>query len=285
LNKPENKQGASALTMFSAMQHQGGSDMQSFPTGPTLFTINEPAQHTKVEVRAMIFGNNGVVADQFTHENTLRLRGQTFERALRDGISMQFDMPVKRPGAYQIRVSARDVASSRIGSAGQFVSVPNLNDQRLALSGIVLHAAVTEHAANPAAAIATKEPSQSASPATTPEEANSSSLAVRRFLQGSNVVFACAIYNAANEPTSRLPQLTMVARLFHDGTAVYTSPSMPVDTKNQTDLARMVAKGVVRLQREMEPGRYFLQLVVSDPFAREKQAEAMQWIDFEIVKS
>ena len=46
----------------------------------------------------------------------------------------------------------------------------------------------------------------------------------------------------------------------------------------------MVAKGVVRLERELEPGSYFLQLVVSDPFAREKQAEAMQWIDFEIVK-
>jgi hypothetical protein len=43
LNKRENKQGAAMLTMFSAMQlQQGGVDMQSFPTGSTLLTVNEP---------------------------------------------------------------------------------------------------------------------------------------------------------------------------------------------------------------------------------------------------
>jgi hypothetical protein len=50
LNKRENKQGAAMLGMFNVMQQQSGADMQSFPAGSTLFTVNEPAQHKKLEV-------------------------------------------------------------------------------------------------------------------------------------------------------------------------------------------------------------------------------------------
>lgn len=42
---------------------------------------------------------------------------------------------VKKPGAYQLRVALRDVASGRIGSAWQFVEVPDMSQGRLALSG------------------------------------------------------------------------------------------------------------------------------------------------------
>jgi hypothetical protein len=49
LAKPENK-GPNRLAMFNAMQQQVGSGIQTFPTGPTLFAVNEPAKHTKFEV-------------------------------------------------------------------------------------------------------------------------------------------------------------------------------------------------------------------------------------------
>jgi hypothetical protein len=61
LNKPENKQGAAMLAMFNAVQQQSGSDMQSFSTGTTLFTVNEPAQHKKLEVR---IDNDDLSGDQ-----------------------------------------------------------------------------------------------------------------------------------------------------------------------------------------------------------------------------
>jgi hypothetical protein len=73
LNKRENKQGAAMLTMFSAAQHQSG-DMQSFPAGPTLLTVNEPAQHKKVEVH---IDNDDLSGDQDVLQLSLRsLHGQ-----------------------------------------------------------------------------------------------------------------------------------------------------------------------------------------------------------------
>jgi hypothetical protein len=262
------------LTSFFANSQATGSLLRSFmyinARDLTFADSGEGWHASNVEVRGMIFGNNGEVVDQVKYTRTLRLRAEAYEQALRDGLALQFDLPVKRPGPYQLRVSVRDLASSRIGSAGQFVSVPNLGNQRLALSGIVL-----------GAALAASQPNQSSR---APEEPVTNSPAIRRFSPGTNLQFACAIYNGAIDAASHRPQLSLEARLFHDGKIVQTSPPMSVDVTNQPDLARIIAAGLVRLNTDLEPGKYFLQLVVSDPLSKDKQGDAMQWIDFEIVK-
>jgi hypothetical protein len=60
---------------------------------------------------------------------------------MRDGLVYRLDLPVPKPGSYQFRVAVRDSSSSRMGTAGQFVDVPNLNNGRLVLSGITVSAA------------------------------------------------------------------------------------------------------------------------------------------------
>jgi VWFA-related protein len=278
------------LTALFANSPASGSLVRSFlylsAKDLTFVDAADGWHESNVEVRGIIFGNNGEVVDQVTRLTTLRLRGQTYEQALSEGISLRFDMPVKRSGSFQVRVAARDIASSRIGSAGQFVSVPDLNNKRLAVSGIILRAASGEQPAKPQAphSDVTETPRAVSSPAT-PEGDNSGSPAVRRFSPGSNVLFACAIYNALLDTSSHHPQLTVQAQLFHDGKAVYSSPPMPVDVANQSDLGRVVATGVVRINSDLEPGRYFLQLVVNDSLARIKQGPVVQWIDFEVVKN
>ena len=47
-------------------------------------------------------------------------------------------VPVKKPGAYQVRVVLRDATSELFGSASQFIEVPDIGKGHLALSGIVL---------------------------------------------------------------------------------------------------------------------------------------------------
>jgi hypothetical protein len=68
LNKPENKPGANMLTTFTGMQAQAGAGMQTFPTGSTLFVINEPAQHKKFEVHV---DNDDLSGDQDTLQLSL----------------------------------------------------------------------------------------------------------------------------------------------------------------------------------------------------------------------
>ena len=215
-----------------------------------------------LQVRAMIFGNNGAVVDQATYDRTIQLRGDTYEKALREGLMLQFDIPVKRPGAYQVRVAARDIPTSRIGAVGQFVEVPDLGNHRLALSGLVMSGASDTSSAGR-------------------EHVNA---AKRQFALGSNVRFACGIYNALADPVIHLPKVVLQVQLFREGKQVLSSPIMPVEASNQSDLARLVATGVLTLGPELEPGSYFLQVIATDLIAKEKREQAIQWIDFEIVK-
>ena len=228
-------------------------------------TFNDAADgwhNADLQVRAMIFGNNGAVANQETYDRTIQLRGDTYEKALREGLMLQFDIPVKRPGAYQVRVAARDIPTSRIGAVGQFVEVPDLANHRLALSGLVMSGASDTSSAGRGHENAAK----------------------RQFPVGSNVRFACGIYNALADPVIHLPKVVLQVQLFREGKQVLSSPIMPVEASNQSDLARLVATGVLTLGPELEPGNYFLQVIATDLIAKEKREQAVQWIDFEIVK-
>jgi len=165
-------------------------------------------------------------------------------------------MPAKKPGSYQVRIAVRDRTSAKIGSAGQFIEVPDLNNNRLALSGIVLRA--------------TAQIAQAAAMANPPD---------RRFQHNSELYATLVVYN----PT---PNLTMQTKLFRDGKSVKSSAETAVDVTNQPDPSRMVITNVMRLTSDLEPGNYYLQVLISDKNAKDKdkQPPATQWVDFEIVK-
>jgi len=44
-----------------------------------------------------------------------------FDRINKNGFVYNLAIPIKKPGAYQLRIAIRDEASERIGSAMQFV--------------------------------------------------------------------------------------------------------------------------------------------------------------------
>jgi VWFA-related protein len=217
-----------------------------------------------IQLRGVIFGNNGVMVDQATYDRKISLRGDTYEQALREGLIMQFDMPVKRPGAYQVRVAAQDVSTHKVGAVGQFVQIPDLTKHELALSGLLL--TVTANTNGSA------------------QTSSGANLVVRRFITGTNLLFACRIYNARIDASSHLPKVAVQFQLFRDGKSVLSGPPITVDASTQTDLERLVAAGTVRLTPDLEPGNYFLELIATDLLVTGKQEPAVQWIDFEIVK-
>ena len=77
----------------------------------------------------------------------------------------------------------------------------------------------------------------------------------------------------------------MDVTLFRDDKKVYSTPQTPIVASDQTDLSRVVVKGVLRLAPELEPGNYYLQIVITDKDASSKKvAPVVQWVDFDIVK-
>jgi hypothetical protein len=132
--------------------------------------------------------------------------------------------------------------------------VPDLKKKRLAVSGIVLAKANADQ--------------------TFTDQGS------RKFFHGSNLYFAYDLYNAMNE-SGKLRNLVMDVTLLRDGKNVQTRPQVPIVASNP-DLSRVYVNGVVPLTAELEPGYYYLQIVVSDKDAKSKTAPVVQWADFEL---
>src|SRR5213075_829089 len=130
------------LTSLFANDEKAGSFMRSvlhIDARDLTFTEEPNKMHKGVfDVLSMTFGDNGIVVDQSGRTYTIQLPDELYQRAQRDGMVYYITVPVKKAGAYQLRMSLRDSATDRIGSASQFIEVPDLKKSRLALSGLVL---------------------------------------------------------------------------------------------------------------------------------------------------
>jgi hypothetical protein len=250
-------------------------------------------QKTIFDVLAVTFGDNGAVLDEISRTQTIRMRGETYKRALEDGLVFVLTVPIKKPGAYQLRTALRDMATERVGSASQFIEVPNISKNRLTLSGIIING--RDPAAKPAAAPtpeqgATKPAAVAPHDAAKDEEQTITNVdpqagpAVRKLRHGMVLSYAYAIYNAKLDKAAGRPQLQVQMRLFRDGKEVFTGQVRPVDVTGQPDLKRLTAGSALQLGRDLIPGEYVLQIIVTDLLASEKYRTATQWIDFEIVK-
>ena len=247
------------LTSFFS-EDETGTVVRSFvyidPQNLTFTPVNGRHQAT-FELHGVVFGDNGVIVEQVARGATLNLSDADYEHARRNGVGMGFDVPVKRPGAYQMRVAALDKTSSKLGSAGQFVLVPDLKNKRLAVSGIVLGTAgAGQTVSNPGS---------------------------RRFLSNTELYYAYKLYNATNE-SGKLRNLVMTVMLFRDGKVVFTGAETPLVPSDQSNLSRLAVGGGIRLGKELEAGHYYLQVVITDKDAKEKAATVAQWADFEIEK-
>ena len=266
------------LTSLFANDVKVGSFMRSLLhiDGRDLTFTKEAGFHqATIDIAAITFGDNGVPVESLGRTYQIRLSDADYDLIMRDGLVYYITVPIKKPGAYQLRMSLRDSASERIGSASQFIDAPDIKKKRLALSGLILRAQSTAQAS---AAIA--------SSANEGREAGNAqtSAAVREFKARMTMEYAFFIYNAKLEKASSRPQVTTQVKLFRDGKEVFSGKEIPLDSTGQTDLQRLAAAGAIQLGSQMEPGEYVLQVIVTDLLADKKHRVTTQWMDFQIVK-
>jgi VWFA-related protein len=238
----------------------------------------------KLDVLGITFADTGAAVDQRGITQTLDLPEEFYRRALRDGIIYTINIPLKKPGAYQLRVALRDNSTDRIGSASQFIEVPDLKKNRLSLSGVVMsgetQASVQAKGAGGEAAAQASTAREGEIETLDPE----SSPAVRHFRPQQTVDYACVIFNGRTDKTHPQPQLTAEVRLYRDGAVVFAGKEQPVLLTSQTDPRRLIYAGRLTLGANLPPGDYALQVVVTDTLRDDKYRVTSQWIDFEIVQ-
>jgi VWFA-related protein len=243
------------------------------------FTEQADGSHqANVDVVAMTFGDDGMAVDQRTRTEAVIVRGAQYEQALKNGLIFGINLPIRKAGAYQLRVAVRDATTEKVGSASQYIEVPDLKKNRLTLSGIYL---AGNRRAQALAQGAQTTPASAEAEGSLGEQDPQSGPAVRKFSTGTVIDYGFEVYNAKLDKQTGRPQLQTQVRLFRDNQQVYAGKVIPV-TGEAADHKRVSAIGHLQLGGNLTRGEYVLQVVVRDLLAKEKQQITQQWIDFEI---
>jgi len=229
-----------------------------------------------IDVAAIAFGDNGTVVEQSTQTYTLSVRAHNLDQVLRSGLVYEINLPLKKAGAYQLRTAVRDTNSEKIGSANQYIEVPDLNKGRAVLSAIAL--------GGNDLLVDLNRPAYSDDARAKDEVRAEAGPAVRRLRPGSDLNYAFGLYNAKVDGATNAPRLLIQARLFRDGKLVYQGEPMPLRLNPQADWKRISVVGSMKLAKSAQPGDHVFQVVITDLLAKEKYRTVTQWTDFEIVK-
>jgi VWFA-related protein len=230
-----------------------------------------------IDVVAMAFDGNGQTEERSDKTFTVRLKGDTYRQALKQGLIYSIHHAVKKPGAYHLRVAVRDAATHETGFASQFIEVPDVDKGMLALSGILMQAdsQTSQASANTGLALNQLEGQMNdTDPRVGP--------AVRIFKSSTPIVYAYQILNAQSDSGKR-PHVEAQVFLLKDGETVYEGQPTPLPSaKPQKDPRHLLGGGQLKLGVNTAPGDYVLQVIVTDKLASQKHRTATQSIDFEI---
>ena len=245
------------------------------------FSKEPDGMHKAVfDLIAIAFGDNGQVIEQFGYTQTVKIKDESFTRALNNGFTYNMAIPIKKAGAYQLRTALRDESSSRVGSATQFIQVPDIKKNKLQLSGLLIRGLTMEAWRKGAGLESNDDRTKSA---IDPDALPNSSPAVRQFKTGMALAYGLAIYNAQIDKATGKPNLKLQVRVFKNGEQLFAGKELPYDSSDQKDFKRLSAGGGISLGTSMPPGEYVLQIIVTD-MAKEKPQIASQWMDFEIAQ-
>ncbi len=125
-------QSPAAGSFVDVMLHVDAKDLK--------FTDQPDGWHKAViDVEAVTFGEDGQPVDSSGKTFTLQYKDAAYRNALKNGIVYNLQQPVKKPGAYQLRIALRDADTEQLGSASEFIEIPDVSKGKLLLSSLVLH--------------------------------------------------------------------------------------------------------------------------------------------------
>ncbi|HKO99528.1 MAG TPA: VWA domain-containing protein [Pyrinomonadaceae bacterium] len=218
-------------------------------------------QAATIDIAAIVLNDQGKQAESF--KTRLNVNPLASNSAPGGGnVIYNHKLPLK-PGIYQVRVAAVDDKNGRVGSAAQWVEIPDLTANRLTLSSLMLGGQFIGS-------------SQKQSGTGVQQEQVQFSVD-RRFARSSHLNFLMFIYNAVR-PDNGVRNLEAQIKISRDGKSIVTSSLRKVPFDAASDAARIPYGADIALQT-LPAGRYLLQVTVFD---RAANATATEQIAFQI---
>lgn len=214
-----------------------------------------------VEIAGTVFDDKGKALDGFKQRLTVTPPSSADARP--PDIIYNYRTTLK-PGLYQVRVAALDSASGQMGSATEWVEIPDLSKQGLAMSSLIL--------GERAPGDYEQEKKSDALFGNVPVSVD------RRFQRSSNLRFLVYIYNAARAAAANAqPDVALQVQIFRDAQPVMVMPPSKLSTEAQ-DPSHLAYAAEIPLQ-EMTAGQYLLQVTAIDRIAK---TTASRRIRFEV---
>ena len=259
-------------TLFSHSDAEGSyiKALLHFDTRELVFKEEtDGARSAEVDIAIVSFDSNGQVSANVDKTWRLSYPKEAYEEILRRGLVYSVAVPMKKAGPYQMRVALRDANSEKLGSATQFVDIPDVESGRLVVSGIVMTAS----------SLQPQTPGASGSAEDYRADIDGTP-SVRIFRTGSAVSYAYEILNIRTDGNDK-SQLEHQVRLFRDGQPVYSSAQSPINLQGQQNAKRIAVGGRLELTK-ITPGSYVMQIVVSDTRRKDKNGIMAQAVDFQV---
>jgi VWFA-related protein len=212
-------------------------------------------QQATIKLAGVILNDKGKITASFKNQ----LNVNPLEAGKSDAGVIYNEHTPLAPGIYQVRVAARDEKSGLVGSAIQWVVIPDLAKRELATSSVLLGGQVLENANN-----------KDAGPQI--------QLSVdHRFSRGARLGYWMFIYNAKRDAAGA-PSLTVQTQVMRDGRVMLSSPQRRV-SQGGPDPERIPFGEELALQT-LAPGTYDLRVTITDSLAG---TSATQTIDFVVL--
>ena len=219
-------------------------------------------QAAAVDVVGVVFNEQGKQVSTFKTRLNVAPAAQSAQTAgsAQPGVIYNYRAPVA-PGLYQVRTAARDSRGGQVGSAAQWIEIPDLSKKKLTLSSI--HLGGREVAGGAGEGKGAPQIQFSVD---------------RRFPRSSRLSFLAFVYNAG-AGAGGAPDLAVTVRVLRDNKAVVSAPARKLAPETGGDAARVPVSGAVSLG-QLPPGRYEIEVAVSDNVARTSAAERV-WFEVE----
>ncbi|MBO0719715.1 MAG: VWA domain-containing protein [Blastocatellia bacterium] len=270
------------MTSFFVNSTDKGSYVRSFfYFDPAKLTFKEGPDKKKslaLELATFAFNEEGKAVDQYASHLNIDLDEEQYQAALSKGLVRMADVPIKKPGAYQFHAVIRDTETGRLGSASQFIQVPDLSRKQLALSGLLVSSPAANSNGSTSPGDVIEDLSQSGQTAGIDPQPTA---AVRRFARTGVLGYGAWVFNATLDKRTKQPQLSTQIEIFHNGKRVFQAPAHPVKIAQNAKLNRIPCGGQLKLTG-FPPGDYMLRLIVIDSLAKQKYARTDQWMDFSV---
>jgi VWFA-related protein len=251
-------------------------------TDGTTITLKEgEGQFVSIETVDATSDVAGAIKDASLAPFTFQIKDENIPFIKEHGIRFSLTLPIKKPGAYYLRVAVRDLESGKVGSAYQFIEIPDLTAGRLALSNIFL--VNSDDDVNWVQTGATEKGSEYFLRAQLKKD-DGKSPAIRNYRPDESFEYMMLIYNAKHAQ-GELPDLEYSVVLYKDGQELSKSQPQPLTLKGPNNSGGIPIRGKMTLAKTLEEGDYILQFVVTDKRLGDKKNSATQSLDFRVTSA